>query len=230
MRWIKDFQLFLFDFDGLLVNTEEIHYLAYQRMCANRGFDLDWDFESYCKIAHYSAEGLREKIYAKFPELKAAEPSWDVLYAEKKRAVLNLLNEGAVHTMPGVERLLAQLEEACIQRCVVTHSPDEIVSIARRKNPILNTIPTWFTREHYTHPKPHPECYLKAIEALASPEDSIIGFEDTPRGMRALLETRAKPILICQTHYPEIPSFISAGASHFPTLECIPDDWGIRRA
>ena len=167
MRWIHDFQLFMFDFDGLLVNTEEIHYLAYKRMCAARGVKLAWDFNYYCRIAHYSAEGLREQIYAQYPQLQAAEPCWEVLYAEKKQAIIDLLNEGAIHVMPGVEALLKALEQAQIPRCVVTHSSDELIAIARRKNPILNSIPVWFTRENYTHPKPHPESYLMAINALA---------------------------------------------------------------
>lgn len=221
MDWIHKFQLFLFDFDGLLVNTEEIHYLAYKRMCANRGIDFNWDFDRYCRIAHYSAHGLSEQIYGQFPQLKAAEPSWDVLYAEKKRAIIDLLNEGAVHPMPGAEQLLLALKEASIPRCVVTHSPDELVSVVRRKNPILDSIPVWFTREHYSHPKPHPECYFKAIQMLASPEDKIIGFEDTPRGLTALMETRATPVLVCEINYPEISSFVSKGALHFPTLASV---------
>lgn len=223
MQWIHEFQLFLFDFDGLLVNTEEIHYMAYKRMCAQRGVDLTWDFDYYCRVAHYSAEGLREQLYAQYPQLKAIESSWDVLYAEKKRAVIELLNEGAIHPMPGVEKLLTALEKASIPRCVVTHSADELVSIARRKNPILNSIPVWLTREHYSHPKPHPECYLKAIEKLAKPHDRIIGFEDTPRGLKALMQTRAKAVLICQAHYPEIPSFVQSGVLHFPTFSDIPE-------
>lgn len=224
MHWIKQFTLFLFDFDGLLVNTEEIHYLAYKRMCAARGVALKWDFNQYCQVAHYSAEGIRDQMYAQYPDLLAQEPSWDVLYAEKKRAIVDLLNEGAVHPMPGVERLLRALENASIPRCVVTHSPNELISIIRRKNPIFDTIPHWFTREHYSHPKPHPECYLKAIDILAKPKDKIVGFEDTPRGLKALLPTRAKPVLICEIPYPEIASFTASGVFHFPTFEAIPDD------
>src|ERR1700722_13196293 len=102
MRWIHNFNLFLFDFDGLLVNTEEIHYMAYKRMFAGRGLSLTWDFNYYCTLAHYSAEGLRDQVYAQFPVLKEIEPSWPVLYAEKKQAIIDLLNEGKVNLMPGV--------------------------------------------------------------------------------------------------------------------------------
>lgn len=219
MHWINDYQLFLFDFDGLLVNTEELHYMAYQRMCSANGFQLDWDFNRYCQAAHYHSDALREQIYERFPALKAKEPSWDVLYKQKKQAVVDLVNEGVVHMMPGAIQLLKALQAANIKRCVVTHSPDDLIKPIRKQNPILDTIPVWITREDYTHPKPNPECYMIAINRLAKDNDKIIGFEDTPRGLTALMATRAQPVLICTAQYPEIPGFIQKGAWHYPSLE-----------
>src|ERR1700758_3390135 len=101
MEWIHNYQLFLFDFDGLLVNTEEIHFKAYQRMCASFGFKLDWSFDTYCQAAHYDSTLLRDRIHASLPGLERPEPSWDVLYNAKKKSVLDLVSEGAVHMMPG---------------------------------------------------------------------------------------------------------------------------------
>lgn len=224
MHWIHEFELFLFDFDGLLVNTEEIHYLAYQRMCAGRGVHFDWDFDRYCRVAHYSADGLKKCIYEEYPQLKLSEPSWDVLYAEKKQAIIELFNEGAVHLMPGVERLLTALQDASILRCVVTHSAHELVNAVLSKNPILSTIPLWVTREHYSHPKPHSECYEKAIKMYAKDSDRVIGFEDTPRGMQALSGTRALPVMVCEPNYPEISEFVKRGAYHFLRFDTIPDN------
>jgi len=51
----------------------------------------------------------------------------------------------------------------------------------------------------------------------------IIGFEDTPRGLTALLGTKATPILICTANYPEIPAFIDRGVKHFSSFEGIND-------
>lgn len=218
MSWIQEFDLFLFDFDGLLVNTEELHYLAYKKMCSDRGVELTWDFDRYCRAAHYRAEAVKEQIYEEFPELYRQEPDWDVLYAEKKRNIMQLLNEGAVHPMPGVVELLTALEKANVKRCVVTHSPDELVSIVRAKNPILNTIPLWITREFYSHPKPNPECYIKAVEMYGAPGDRVIGFEDTPRGIQALLGSGVKAVLVCQAQYPELAMFVEQGVAHFKSL------------
>ncbi len=217
MDWIQDYQLFLFDFDGLLVNTEEIHFQAYQRMCSGRGFSLDWDFNTYCQMAHYSSDKLRYSILQKFPELNRIH--WDILYAEKKKAMMDLIQEGKIHMMPGAEAFLNILSAAGIKRCVVTHSPDDLVSLIRKQNPVLNTIPYWITREDYTHPKPDPECYRTAIKRYAESKDQVIGFEDTPRGLTALLETSARPILICQAEYPEIPEFLAKGVLRYTSLE-----------
>jgi beta-phosphoglucomutase len=218
MQQMDDFQLFLFDFDGLLINSEEIHFLAYKRMCAAHGCLLDWSFDHYCQTAHYSGEGLRTQLFALFPELEAIDPTWHKLYAEKQAIVQQLFMEGAAHLMPGVQEFLERLSQTNATSCVVTHSPDQLVNVMRKKFSIFDTIQYWITRGSYSKPKPHPECYLKAIELYAKPQERVIGFEDTPRGLTALLGTRAKPVLICTAQYPEIPAFISQGVSHYPSF------------
>ncbi|MEZ5315114.1 MAG: HAD hydrolase-like protein [Chlamydiales bacterium] len=89
MHWIYDYQLFLFDFDGILVDTEKIHYLAYQQMCANRGFSLNWEMKTYMQHALYGADSLQKGIYKEFPRLKSQEPCWNILYKEKKKPMSN---------------------------------------------------------------------------------------------------------------------------------------------
>src|SRR5689334_9300073 len=122
MCWLASFSLFVFDFDGLLVNTEDLHFAAYIEMCRKRGYDLAWDFKRFCKAAHYSSTGLREGIYKDFPDLKAAEPDWAVLYAEKKAIYQDFIEQGKVELLPGVASLLTSLESQGIARCVATNS------------------------------------------------------------------------------------------------------------
>lgn len=219
MDWIFCFQLFMFDFDGLLVNSENLHYQAYHEMCAARGVDFTWDFAQYCRYAHYEAVGFREALFKDFPALKASESNWDVLYEEKKAALIRLVNEGKTELMPGVESLLKTLEKHNIKRCVVTHSPSPLIEAIRSQNPILNTIPYWITREDYSLPKPNPECYQKAIAKYCVEGDRVIGFEDTPRGLRALMGTNATPVIICEIEYPEIPEFTKKGAIRLRSME-----------
>jgi len=135
--------------------------------------------------------------------------------------MIDLLDKGDVQLMPGVAELLTELAKADIKRCVVTHSPDELVSKIRKQHAVLESIPFWITRHDYVHPKPSSECYLKAIDTFASENDKIVGFEDTPRGLTALMGTRAKPVIVCNVDYPEIDDFIKKGALHFASFNDI---------
>lgn len=216
MQWIHNFQLFLFDFDGLLVNTEHLHYQAYVNMLARRGHRLDWSFGRFCEVAHLNAEALKEALYTQFPDL---EPNWNQLYSEKKKLYYELISSGKVELMPGAEDLLKVLEEAKIRRCVVTNSLFEQIALIRSELPILQTVPKWITREDYAKPKPHPEGYLRAIELYGQTGDRIIGFEDSLRGIQALKQTPALPILVCPAHHPLLElATEGGGVLHFETL------------
>lgn len=219
MKWIDQYQLFLFDLDGLLVNTEELHFRAYVTMCKNRGYTLTWDFPTYFRIAQMDAQAPERHIYAEFPALQKEEPSWKILYAEKKKAYLDILQNERAPLFPGVEKLLSLLEKAGKKRCVVTHSAKELADLLKNKNPILHSIPHWFTREDYKEPKPSPDGYLKAIDVLASPSDAIMGFEDSDRGMRALMQTRAQPVLINSIDKETRASFAKEGIPVFSSFE-----------
>lgn len=219
MQWIRDFDLFLFDFDGLLVNTEHLHYAAYIQMMAGRGYTLDWSFPRFCQAAHLTSSAIREGIYADFPDLDA---DWQTLYQEKKHRYFELISAGKVELMPGAEKLLLALDKQDKRRVVVTNSPLDQVRLIRSQLKVLDSIIHWVTREEYEKPKPDPECYSRAIALYGKPGDRIIGFEDSIRGLQALKGTPALPILVCEAHHPLL-EMLSEGTLHFESLELITD-------
>lgn len=218
MEWIHRFQLFLFDFDGLLVDTESIHYQAYIDALALRGYSLDWSFLAFCQKAHLNAEALRDSLCMQFPLLSQ---DWKQFYEEKKKIYFELVCAGQVQLMPGVDSLLKALEKANIRRCTVTNSFHEQTLLIRSQLPILQTIPKWITREDYIKPKPDSECYLKAIELYGEVGDRIIGFEDSIRGLEALKGTSAFPVLISPLKNPLVELAVQGGALHFDSFEKI---------
>lgn len=217
---MSQFNLFLFDFDGLLVNTEHLHFAAYVEMCRARGFDLKWSFNRFCKAAHFESNGLQQAIFDEFPDLQGQEPRWEVLYAEKKQAYLELLNRGHLQLMPGVEPLLRDLQRAGIQRCVVTNSFKEQIDLIKAAIPVLQTIPHWITREFYELPKPSPDGYLKALELFKKPGDAVVGFEDTLRGLKSLKDAGVETkVLICPSDHPQLEAMPFEDFHHFTSFE-----------
>lgn len=181
------FDLLLFDFDGLLVNTEMLHYEAYRRMFAERGYTMSWDFSRYCQAAHYSSEGLKQAAYATIPGLIDTEPDWDVLYKEKKAELTSLVEQGEVELMPGVADLMEKIAKEKILSCVVTNSPLDAVQKICKQHKALSVISDWITREQYENPKPAPDGYTIAIKKWAKPGFRVAGFEDSVRGASSLL-------------------------------------------
>ncbi|MBN2479275.1 MAG: HAD family phosphatase [Parachlamydiales bacterium] len=224
MKWLKKFNLFLFDLDGLLVNTEIIHYQAYVRMLQERGFDINWSFLKYCEVAHLDDIALRDTIYQKFPDLYNQQSNWNILRNEKNKIYMDLLKSAKVDLMEGAEKLLKELEKQNINRCVVTNSSKEMTDIIKKSQPVLKTIPHWITREDYEKSKPDPECYLRAIELFSEKGDRIIGFEDSLRGIQALMKTPAIAVLISPRKDPKADSIITSDVFHFDSLKKLPEE------
>lgn len=221
---LKAFNLFLFDFDGLLVNTEEMHLEAYRQACREKNLSLFWNFDDFCRHAHYSATGMREGLSQLFPELGTNDPLWNSLYQSKTDKYLSSLNAGHVALLPGVEPFLEWLLARGVTICVVTHSRKEMIESIKRHHPILQKIPYWITREDYTEAKPSPDGYLTAIRNYLKPGEKVIGFEDSPRGLEALLGSGAQAVWVTQVNYPEIPSRSEEGVWVYPNFEKILQD------
>ncbi len=184
--WVDQFDLILLDFDGLLVNTEFLHYSSYKKMVESLGFSFPIDYPTYCSGAHISLEALKNLIYLHCEGLNKAYPDWMTIRELKQKIYLSELNQGHLSLMPGVEELIHSIHFFNKKACIVTNSPLSQIELIEQKLKILKTIPFKITRELYTHPKPSADSYLKAIEFYASVNDRIIGFEDTPKGIEAL--------------------------------------------
>ncbi|MCH9611945.1 MAG: Phosphorylated carbohydrates phosphatase [Chlamydiia bacterium] len=198
---INNYNTFLFDFDGLLVNTEELHFEAYRRMVEDRGFTLNWTFPEYVSHAHVSTETLRDAIYNHLPQLKSLEPNWHTLRDQKQRHYELLLQKEPVPLLDGVEEFLALLTQAGKETAVVTNSPLNHILHIKHHHPILSQISTWITREDYQNAKPAADPYCAALEKFKKLPSDAIGFEDAIKGLCSLLAAQITPMWIHQGHY-----------------------------
>ncbi|KAG6559565.1 Phosphorylated carbohydrates phosphatase [Candidatus Rhabdochlamydia oedothoracis] len=193
-KLFDSYDIILFDFDGLLVDTEPLHFLAYREMCSKNEICLNWDFVRFCQEAHSSAFGIWKAFQKEFPTL-LKKKSKEVLYQEKKEIYQELLKTTILKLMPGVHALLQALAMSNTLSAVVTNSALSQVEPIRKTLPILNVIPLWITREDYPLAKPAPDGYLQAIEQLGRKE-RIIGFEDTLKGIHALQAAKVEAVLV----------------------------------
>lgn len=216
---LSKYQLLCFDFDGLLVDTEALHFLAYKKMLEQYGYFLPWDFVTYCFYAHADRYAMRDEIYRLFPKLADISTDWERLRAEKQIFYEKFLLEGKVSLMPGVEEMLWQLENSSCKCCVVTNSPNDHLAILKEHLPKLQTIPLWIGRNEYKNPKPHPDPYLAACHHFSNiPKNRIVAFEDSLKGSQSALAAGIDLIFICREDNPHLEESYMKNVPHFPSF------------
>ena len=206
----------IFDLDGLLVNTEILHWRAYKKACQEVGYVMDWDFDSYFQTASTSETGVRDRLAKEHP-LLFQTTSWDTLYEKKQKALLDSLSSEPIPLMPGVVEMLERARTNGLLMACVTHSRSRFVDAMKSQHPILSYIKAWYPRESYSRAKPAPDGYLTAVEAEHLLPEEVVGFEDSFRGVMAQLQAGIHSVLISRdletqkavSAYPRVAIFPS---------------------
>ena len=201
---------FLFDLDGLLVDSEPMHYTAFTNTAKSFGYTVPWDFRTYCQKAHTQSLGLKKAFLELFPQ---AEDKWHEIYHQVKLNFSSLINMSPLELMPGVDEFLDMLILKDKKLAVVTNSSTPMVLAIMSKQPLLKKIPLWITREDYINAKPAPDGYLKALDILKISPSRACGFEDSPRGVMSLKAAGVK-------HF-HISPFSIGENNHFETIETL---------
>lgn len=164
----------LFDFDGVVVDSEPVHFHCWLELLDPIGIRLTWEwFNAHC-VGIADTE-LFETIASLNPAASGAQIR--DLYPEKTARYREAMRQSPPFA-PGIQQLLADLKDAGLPHGLVTSSSKEEVE------PILevgglNFNPRVF-RDDVTFRKPHPEPYLKAGALLAVPR--ILVIEDSEHG------------------------------------------------
>ena len=214
MKSLTQYEAILFDFDGLLVNTENLHFKAYQKMIEQNGHTLHASFETFASIAHTSSTGLRHWIEKEFQINKP----WEELYKQKSEIYQSLLSADELQLMPGAAEFLEKVAKSPIKKLVATNSKKVQIDQVRKAIPALSVIENWITREDYSLPKPAPDAYLKALEVAQVPPSKAIGFEDSLRGVMSLIHAGVDPILICSEKHPQMQDALAKSTPNFATF------------
>ena len=169
----------IFDFDGLIVDTEGPIFSAWQRIYREHGHELPR--ERWLTIIGTSTGSfdplldLRERTGE--PLELAEVDALERLYYQEATAMQQLL--------PGVERYLADARQLGLKTAVASSSPSTWVTDHLEGFGIRDHFDAILCREDVNRTKPDPELYQKALERLSVPSAETIAFEDSANGIQA---------------------------------------------
>ncbi|NDR58242.1 HAD-IA family hydrolase [Aliiruegeria sabulilitoris] len=216
----------IFDVDGTLAETEDLHRRSFNVAFAEHGLDWEWDTETNRGLLAVSG-GLERMNFFQERLPEAGRVSAEVLktiHAAKRRTYARMLAGGALSLRPGVWELLEAAGQAGLQRAVVTAaSRESFDALANGCLPVPaeEIFEIIITGDDVSRKKPDPQGYLLALDRLGLDASDALVFEDSPVGHAA---ARAAGIRTVVTPSPDGPLGGDFGGSLvLPSLE--PAHW-----
>jgi HAD superfamily hydrolase (TIGR01509 family) len=174
-----NFAAVLFDFDGVLVDTEWAIYQAWLRTFQKHGHDLPLEVYTRCIGSDFATWSPKTHL----EELSGLAFDWHDLDARRQQEILrDLTHEGP---MRGVLDLLDQLTRAETRRAVVSSSSHHWVDGWLEKLGFAGDFETIVCRGDAARIKPAPDLYLEAAQRLAVAPGSCLVIEDSLNGVRS---------------------------------------------
>ena len=172
---------FIFDLDGVIVDTAKYHYLAWRKLANELGFE-------FTKEQNEMFKGVSRKrcleILLDIGGIEATQEQFDTWMVEKNIDYLEYIEKmDESEILPKVKKVLKYLKKK--------EQPIALGSASKNAVPILEKVgllsyfDTIVDGNNVTKAKPDPEVFLLAAEQLGvKPQDCIV-FEDAVAGIEA---------------------------------------------
>lgn len=172
----------IFDFDGLILDTELPEYQAWQEIYHEHGSSLPLSLWVSTIGTHASEHGFDP---VRFLENQIGQQSGDgdALWAQHKERSTELIAMQPV--LPGVEAWIGEARRLGIRLAVASSSPRAWVHGHLCRLGLLQQFDAIRTSEDVSRTKPAPDLFLAALEALGVEPSEAVVIEDSPNGVTA---------------------------------------------
>lgn len=181
-------KLVIFDLDGVLLDSRELHFHALNAALREQG-------EKYVisKEEHLSTyDGLPTKVKMKFLTEKKGLPVslYDQVWKDKQDATITLLTELKVDDK--LVNIFKSLKEHGFQIAVASNSIRNTVKITLLRLGIMDYVDYYQTNEDVKKSKPYPEMYWNCMMALNAIPATTVIVEDSHIGRQGAIDSGAK--------------------------------------
>jgi HAD superfamily hydrolase (TIGR01509 family) len=172
----------IFDFDGLILDTETPEGLVWQSIYKEYGFELPVD-EWEKTIGGYGTSNFDAAEHLALLSQGRLDPvSSRARYRKKADAIIH-----ASPIMPGVVSMIEQAKENGLQVAIGSSSPHSWVDVHAKRLGIFDYFDHIVCQDDVLpgRTKPNPDIFLKALDQLNVKKDAAVVFEDSPNGVLA---------------------------------------------
>ena len=169
----------IFDFDGLILETEEPTYQSWVEVYQSFGHSLP--FSTWTANIGTTQGDFDPRLELEY--LLKATVDWDVVES-RRRMIENTLIE-AQSVLPGAVQYLNDARQLRLKLGLASNSPSEWVIRHLTRLGLVDYFDCICTADDVQHIKPDPELYLSVLRTLEVKAGEAIALEDSPIGIRA---------------------------------------------
>ncbi len=193
----------VFDFDGLLADSEPFHYRAYNEVFERYGHTLDP--EEYWVEWTSKGKGIAGEIERHDLDL-GVDPV--KIRQQKFEVYSRFCASGDIKLFPETLALAKSLV-ATHKLAIASGSWTKDIRSILKNADALSHFPVILGKESAPREKPHPDIFLKAAETLQHPPESCLVMEDALKGLQAAKDA-GMPCLIVKNRLNQNIDFSDA--------------------
>jgi len=196
-------QAVIFDFDGIIVDSEPVHHEAFVRVLEKHGLPFSW--EHYYE--HYLGFDDRDVFRTRYKDagLALSDAHLRELMEEKARVFVDIIHAGGVKPYPGVVELIRSLHASVPLAICSGALLSDIQPILDQLN-LQDCFPVRVTADQVDVSKPDPESYRESFARLKNYSSRVtdparcVAIEDTPAGIAAARGADLRVLAVTNTY------------------------------
>ncbi len=172
----------IFDFDGLILDTETPEVLVWQSIYRDHGFELPVD-EWRKTVGGYGISNFDPAEHLSLLSSGRLDPV--SLRARYRKQADEIIHANPV--LPGVKEMIVQAKDRGLKVAIGSSSPHSWVDTHAKRLDLFDYFDDIICQDDVApgRTKPNPDIYLKALERLKVQNEAAVVFEDSPNGVLA---------------------------------------------
>lgn len=186
----RGYQGFIFDCDGAVVESSEVHLRAFQTAAQAQGFEMHaaWYLER---------TGLdRFALFQAFAETVSGDFQIEEASAQSILAFIN--DSASVRPIEATQDLIKSLSKRA-PLIIGTNAEQEVAEASLRATALLSYFQSVVSISDGLRPKPACDIFTEAAERLGKPLNEVLVFEDSNEGVQAALAAKLEVIQLVPT-------------------------------
>jgi HAD superfamily hydrolase (TIGR01509 family) len=185
----------IFDLDGVLVDSAQLHLQSWQSAFRNFGIEFCeedfWRCFGQSSLAFIELAMSRGGVVLKKTDVKHLE--------EEKERIFRDLAPGRIRPFPGVIRFTEECKYRRQKTGIASSAPIENIQMVLKELGIEKLFDAVTSGGEVKFPKPHPQIFIETSKRLnLSPSECIV-FEDVPVGLEAARRAGCTTVAVTNT-------------------------------